>query len=316
MKNTATITQPVVESSHQQMIAKAEQEISRLEAQQRTITLKLQADRAELQALAIQATAHAQERDIAQKSIDQRRKALREAEAQCELASGTLASKPTDVKSLEKLLKQSQQEQMILLDRIAKSEQMEDRRRIALSEAIDRHQRDLTQLAERKSAMVATKNRVFAEQGNALYQAQLSEFASLQDALNKAKQGVRDAEQAIEDMGNKALQSLSDWPEHVEQIIRALPYSDTTVNVLDAAIGLLDILLSSGHDVEQFNITLLREAGIHYQMLENILSFDVSAVADALYAARISEPTTLREKKASLSRLREVYTAQKKEVRG
>jgi chromosome segregation ATPase len=302
-------------SSFEQIIAKAEQEITRLEAQQRQIALKLQADRAELDTLTLQATAHTQEKDIAQSTIDQRRKALREAEVHAELASGTLASKKPDLKGLEKLLKQAQQEQMVILDRIGKAEQGEQRRSLMLQEACERHQRDLAQLAERKEAMEATRQRVFVEQGETILQDHLHELASLQDALTTAEQEVEQARANIDDMGRKALLSLSEWPALVDQLSTVLPFHNPTVDVLEATIGLMDVLLSSNHNIERIDSDLLQEAGINYRQVEHLLSWPTDVLYPVLYRPDL-EPIELRQNKTDLSKVLALYIARKREVRG
>lgn len=228
-----------------QRMARAEIEIERLTAQETQTRLHFQAAQAELQALNAQQAVHSLQKQTAQETITTRRQKLREAEAQLELAEGTLGTKP-DVKSLEKLLKQAQQDQLLLLDRIGKEEQAQERRRLALEEAMERQQQTLITLAEKREAMELARARIWADYGQSEYDARLQKLNELQDALKVAELAVLHAKDERNTFIREATGSLQNWPEQQRQFISQLTYEDSLTHILEQELQLITTILSEG----------------------------------------------------------------------
>lgn len=292
-----------------QRLARADSEIARLVAQEKQVVLNLQTDQAELTALNAQAETHDLSKRTIQDTINARRSVLKEAEAQATISEGTLSEKP-DLKKLEKLLKQAQAEQLVILDRIGKEEQAEERRHFALTEAINRHHQTLAHLSENRKAMEAAKARVWAEYGQAEYEACLQELNALQADLEARKQASLRSREAIDDLTRKAQERLQKWPDLAAQYLTRAPFHNTTTEVLEAALSLIDLLLERGREVEALDTSLLREAGIPYGTVDNLLSWDTSACYPVLHHTG-QPPVVLHQRQKDLSQLLSVYIAAK-----
>lgn len=291
-------------TSFTQMLAKAEAEIARLTAQERQVTLHLHADQAELQALNSQAEAHATEKRVAQATIDQRRASLKEAETRATIAEGTLSEKP-DLKPLARLLEKAQTDQLVILDRIGKAEQAEERRHIALVEAINHHHQTLADLFERKEAMETAKARVWSEYGQAELHAQCQKLSTLQDALRRAEQSVQQAKEEIDTFVREATANLQDWPELQVQFAGIPLYHDHLTHILDSAIALIEIVQAEGRGAEiPWEVT--QRLHMPFTGLAELLSLDAFHLRSAFHKGA-ADVAILEERKTQIQRVLQVY---------
>lgn len=290
-----------------QKLARAESEIARLAAQKKQVTLQLQTNQAELQALIAQTAAHDLQKRTIQDTVNARRSAFKEAEAQAAISEGTLSKQP-DVKNLENLLKQSQQEHMVILDRIGKEELAQERRRLKLTEAIDRDGQTLIRLAENTEAMKAAKARIWAEYGQAEYDAHLQKLHALQNAVSTAEQALQQAKEEIDSYARKATVRLQDWPEQQRQFTSQLTYEDSLTHILEQEIQLINSVLSEGRGTE-IDINVARAAKQPWSDLTGLLSIDQHYLRSAL--ALHGSPELLEERKAQIEAILAAHRAWK-----
>lgn len=305
MKNTTPTAEP---EQYTQVLSKADTELARLATEEQRLRLQMETYRAELQTLDAQARAHAEQKRVAQESIDSRRAALRQAETQAELSEGTLAAKP-DLKGLEKLLKQAQTEQLVILDRIGKEAQANERRRLALAESIERHQKTLATFAERRVALEATKARVFAKQGEAQFQAHIQELNDLQNTWNSLQGSLAQTRQALDDMTRKAILSLKAWPEWQAQYRELAPFDDALTGLLEAQIALLNLALTSGKGAE-IPMEITKRLRMRWVSLPELLSIDVLHWRAAL--AKGGSIEALKERKTQIQQIIATYREMQK----
>lgn len=290
-----------------QKLARAESEIARLAAQKKQVALQLQTNQAELQALRAQTAAHDLQKQTIQDTVNARRSAFKEAEAQAAISEGTLSKQP-DVKNLENLLKQSQQEQMVILDRIGKEEQAQERRYLKLTEAIDRGGQTLARLAENTEAMEAARARIWAEYGQAELNAHLQKLHALQNAVSTAEQAVTQARDERDTYAREATVSLQDWPELQAQFTSQLTYEDSLTHILEQEIQLINMVLNEGRGTA-IDINVARAAKQPWSDLTTLLSIDQHYLRPALSLYGSTE--LLEERKAQIEAVLSAHRAWK-----
>jgi hypothetical protein len=295
-----------------QIIAKAGQELVSYQAQQVQAEKQFDAAVAELDSLTTRAAGRNQALQLAGQTVQRLQSELEQTRLRASLAQGTLVDiGEVSTKDLEKRLERAQKELTQLQIRTGKEESADSDRRTIVQESRGKHQESIARCSQYQEALAEQRERALADLGEIEHQEVMTRLRDLQNDVDLKEQELHQVRADLDAFSAEAIQRLSDWPDPRPQ----LSYHDNTTAVMEATVAFLNVCLNQGHDAANIDTNIFRRAGLPWADLFRLLSFEQRDFYGVLrgdgFHARLDGPLTLEERRDQISKLLQVYRAEK-----
>lgn len=298
---------------HEQVIQNAEAELVSLAHQIAACEQAISSAQSELHALDAKEQVRVQRMATARNSVEAARQELEEAQTRSSLQAGTMATNKVDIAGFERQARRAQADLTKLSAQANQEAQIDNERRQVVQTMLDNHERILPRFLHKQTLTEQARDRAQADLGQAILDSCLEHLTEWRKQIEEKEQQLAQAREAQTDWGRDAVNSLADWPELAATLTATLPYHDQTTSAIEAALALVTVLLTEGHELANPGSWFLERAGLgKFMSFDNLLCLETDLVRPAIRYTGI-EPVGLQQRQIDLEKLLKAYIESRKQ---
>jgi chromosome segregation ATPase len=291
-------------ANHAEMIDTCQGKLNACNAEIEQARLTIQNAHNELQEIEQRRAIRQREREQIMPHIQAAHRQLEEARAYASVASS--AQSATQVVAREAEASKVQERFAVLQKRHLEDERSDTAQAAELHQAIRQAQSSLPSLETKIQALTTTREKLSSEQGEALYESLSAKLRDAEMEERNAQTEIMRAQVALAQMRAEAIEQLGRWPALKTQLIREHhAHSDASTKALTAYIGLLDILLQEGANIDNTPIAKPGTYSFLQEMVikpEDLWPLNNRYTASALKERREKVAGLLKRYQAALTR--------------